>query len=278
MCSYQATSWRANRFALASPAFIASVCSSSRLPNIKVRVHPFPESAHGDCGSCDDINAPAADAAGPALFRQNSTKPKREHLRSEGFSLSPGARFWAMPVSFIAAVHTRQVEALAQLAESASMQLLLEGTRAVAPAREEGKAPSAAYPRGNRILEVLTATEGQDTHESVQVSKGPPSPASSCSAGGAQVATSLSGIGLSGVSGSAAAHISEVQGMASETSLSFLTPRQREAVSAATTQGTRIVTIEGRPTKFINSGMQLAPKALQRIYWNSFVAYSVGDC
>ncbi|CDJ48171.1 hypothetical protein, conserved [Eimeria brunetti] len=139
-----ATSWSASRFALASPAFIASVCSSSRLPNIKVRVHPFPEALPHAFGSCG-CSAAAVDAAettpGP---RAKPANPQLQHMEVAGLTLSPGSRFWAMPVSFIAAVHTRQVESLARLAETSSLQLLPAENVALASTSGAMRASAAA--------------------------------------------------------------------------------------------------------------------------------------
>ena len=168
---YQATSWGANRFALASPTFIASVCSSSKLPNIKVCVHPFPESTAPGFGSCGNSNAAPFEkpeiAPGPS---EEPAKPRLQGVEKEGFTLSAGARFWAMPVSFIAAVHTRQVEALARLAESTSLQLLPADNGAIASTAAESASAAAKHLCENRILEVLTAREGDNTYSSVQTS------------------------------------------------------------------------------------------------------------
>ncbi|CDJ35263.1 Egg protein CP82, related [Eimeria mitis] len=213
-----ATSWGTNRFALASPAFIASVCSSSRLSSIKVRVHPFPEPASRLCGSFSSTNAAdvetAETAPGPS---QTPAEPQLQHVGKRGFTLSAGTRFWAMPVSFIEAVHTRQVEALERLAETSSLQLLPAANAAVAPTTEGRGSAAAAHLCGNRILEVLTATEGYDAHRDIKTTSALPPLVSDDEAAAkrpfldVQTAGAFCGTRLSAAASPAAAHIGEVR-------------------------------------------------------------------
>lgn len=165
-----------------------------------------------------------------------------------------------MPVSFVAAVHTRQVEALASLADAS---LLSAKSATVLPSRtaqpqDETAAVSSFAPlRENHILRALTSNEGVQTRPRIADAAN-----SSATGEGSEEAVSAAAR-TAPATGAAEAEGAKAEAVAGEaaaaadvsaaTSQCLLTSRQREAVNAATSPESRIVTIEGkRPELYIH--------------------------
>ncbi|OEH74292.1 hypothetical protein cyc_03590 [Cyclospora cayetanensis] len=138
-----ASSLTADRFALDVPTYVAVVGSRSKPQSLRLRVVPLPAAAaraaaggssgaaSGDPRREDGHQGHSADAAKPSEGGDTAPAlPERQQASSrddllppaEGgaFAVSAGARFWAMPVSFVSAVHARQIDALKQLVDDAA--------------------------------------------------------------------------------------------------------------------------------------------------------------
>lgn len=229
--SFQATAGAADRFALPAPAFIASVCSRSKSKTLNVRVVPLPPAVIAAKQDASISSQPAASSATHAQQQQ-------QHNGEDDLALAAGDRFWAMPVCFIATVHSRQVEALASLAAPPSGKP--PTAIAAAPTAETGANAAPSTPGENHILSVLTFSD--EVHKTSRTPKEETNVAAFSDI--AETAWALAAQAERESEPQAALLVAPPSASAERTE-SPLTPRQREAVAAATALGSRIVTVEG---------------------------------
>ncbi|KAL8435290.1 hypothetical protein Efla_002545 [Eimeria flavescens] len=241
-----ADAWAGCRFALPAPTFIAVVCSHGNKRLLKVRVFSIPIAAaipHG---------APSEGQEGPLATRDAQQvylhQQQKEH--SAGcVEVTLGSRFWAMPVSFVEAVHARQIEALEKLADITSLWDLPS-----APAIATDALVPQRFLCENHILEVLTASTG--TQPSLPEKSGQGS--NKCANAGKDTGT-LKGDRSGNFVGSAKRAPETPAAEAQLTSAqSHFTARQLEAVFAATSGANRIISIEGKLREWLSKCMYTA--------------------
>ncbi|KAL8448974.1 hypothetical protein Emed_003326 [Eimeria media] len=146
-----AAAWTGYRFALPAPAFIASVCSQGSKKTLKVRVSPLLSSPA--CSNIESSNgSPLQSAATADVQHQGQQQGQQKVLSMRDLEFTTGSQFWAMPVSFIEAVHARQVDALARLAN-----VSLPAHRPTKASSKDTHPPSSPM-CDNHILRVLTAS------------------------------------------------------------------------------------------------------------------------
>ncbi|KAL8276026.1 hypothetical protein Esti_000142 [Eimeria stiedai] len=238
-----AAAWTGCRFALPAPAFIASVCSQGSRKTLKVRV--FPLWSGPASSSSESSRGSQLDNAATADVQSQGQQQERQHERSVGdLDFTTGSQFWAMPVSFVEALYSRQVEALARLAN-----VSLPARRPRTPANASSK---EAYPLtplpDNHILRVLTANP--ETRKRLLADDKRPD-------GEDSAAVNVTGVIVEKHDFHARTEVSskvECDGSTLAVHTSF-TPRQYEAVSAATSRESRIVSIEGKLREWLSKCM-----------------------
>ncbi|KAL8441572.1 hypothetical protein Emag_007065 [Eimeria magna] len=148
-----AASWTGYRFALPAPAFIASVCSQGSRKTLKVRV--FPPLSGPACSNTErSSGSPLQNAATADVQLQGQQQELQKVRTMRDPEFTSGFQFWAMPVSFVEAVHARQVDALARLA---NVSLPAHWPSTPTNASLKGAHPPSPI-RDNHILRILTAS------------------------------------------------------------------------------------------------------------------------